>query len=185
MSQTDLVISQIPMDALANEGGVAEMQEHMLHMPEEESHVIFLAAFLSLMLFFFVMESVNEKYKPGIGHQTGFTILLGMGVSYLFWIYFGTAQEEIFKFSHEAFFNFYLPPVIFNSGYNMRKKKFFQNLGNITIFGLFVTFTCFAIYSAATWFMIDSWDLTMTNYYALDHGIDVGPNPAPINVGIM
>ena len=108
-----------------------------------------------------------------------------MGVSYLFWISFGNDNAEIFKFSHEAFFNFYLPPVIFNSGYNMRKKRFFQNLGNITIFGLFVTFTCFSIYSAFTYFMINGWDLTMTNYYALENDIDVGPNPAPIKVGVM
>jgi hypothetical protein len=44
------------------------MREHLLHMPSEESHVIFLAAFLALMLFFFVFESVIEKYRPGIGH---------------------------------------------------------------------------------------------------------------------
>ena len=41
-----------------------------------------------------------------------------------------------------------LPPLVFNSGFSMRRKKFFENIGNIIIFGLFVTLVCFAIYSA-------------------------------------
>lgn len=104
-----------------------------------------------------------ETYKPKIGHETGATILLGMIISYIFWLSYGNAQNETFKFSQTAFFEFFLPPVIFNSGYNMRKKKFFQNLGNILIFGLLVTFTCFAIYSYCTWYMIEYFNLTMVN----------------------
>jgi hypothetical protein len=29
----------------------------------------------------------------------------------------------------------------------MRRKKFFENLGNIVIFGLFVTLVCFVLYT--------------------------------------
>ena len=43
-----------------------------------------------------------------------------------------------------------LPPLVFNSGFSMRRKKFFENLGNIMIFGLVVTLVCFVIYSAAS-----------------------------------
>lgn len=67
----------------------------------------------------------------------------------------------------------------------MRKKKFFHNLGNILIFGLMVTFTCFAIYSFFTWYMINKMSISMTNQYALDNDIDVGDNPAPVQVSTM
>jgi len=137
------------------------------------------------MILFFVGASLVERYKPIIGHETGITIAIGMIFSYLFWLAYGNTQRNSFKFSQEVFFEFLLPPVIFNSGYTMRKKKFFNNLGNILIFGLFVTFTCFAIYSYFTWYMINEWDLLQTNNYALDHGIDVGPNPAPVKVSTM
>ena len=63
------------------------------------------------------------------------------------------------------FFNFYLPPIIFNSGYSMRRKRFFQNLGNIMIFGLVVTIFCFVLYSFGTWAILKYMQPTMTNYY--------------------
>jgi len=46
----------------------------------------------------------------------------------------------------------------------MRQKKFFTNLGNIMITGLCVTFVCFAIYSAATYFVLKHMNLTMSRY---------------------
>ena len=47
----------------------------------------------------------------------------------------------------------------------MRRKKFFQNIGNIAIFGLGVTFVCFALYSAASFAAIKYFDLEMVNYH--------------------
>ena len=46
----------------------------------------------------------------------------------------------------------------------MRRKKFFQNIGNIAIFGLGVTFVCFALYSAASYLAVQYVNLEMTNY---------------------
>lgn len=67
----------------------------------------------------------------------------------------------------------------------MKKKKFFQNLGNITIFGIFITFLTFGIYCVLTYLFVENFEITMTNYYALAQGIDVGPNPAPFSMNTM
>jgi NhaP-type Na+/H+ or K+/H+ antiporter len=71
-------------------------------------------------------------------------------------MHFLTKDEHIatFKFSEIVFFDFLLPPIIFNSGYNMRQKKFFQNIGNVSIFGIAVTFVCFSIYSLVTYWLL-------------------------------
>lgn len=55
---------------------------------------------------------------------------------------------QAYSFPSNLFFQAMLPPLVFNSGFSMRRKKFFENIGNIIIFGLFVTLVCFAIYSA-------------------------------------
>ena len=70
----------------------------------------------------------------------------------------------------------------------MRKRKFFENLGNVAIFGLGVTVVCFAIYSFFTWIFLFKMDLQMTNYYARAHKEDgeyYAENPAPIKIDIM
>jgi NhaP-type Na+/H+ or K+/H+ antiporter len=119
-----------------------------------------------MMLIFFFFEAFFEKYNPPIGHQTSLTILVGIGVSFILWFTLGESQSKYFSFSQETFFNFYLPPIIFNSGYTMRKRPFFENLGNTAIFGLGVTFVCFLIYSFFTWLILAKYELQMTNFYA-------------------
>lgn len=70
----------------------------------DESHLIFLASFIALMVCFFVGQGAVEKYKPAVGHETGATIVLGMLCSVVFWYMYGSSKEQAFKFSHEAFF---------------------------------------------------------------------------------
>ena len=102
-----------------------------------------------MMLFFFICSALIEKYKPTYGHETCYTILFGVLISLILYAIIGTEAESSFQFKPNLFFNFFLPPIIFNSGFNMRKKTFFKNLGNVAVFGLCVTIVCFVIYSLA------------------------------------
>ena len=153
-------------------------------LPEDELEVdkmeFYLMWFL-LMLFFFVMAAANEKFKPKCGHQTSFTIILGVIVSVCLWFGFGEERTSIYVFKQDLFFDFLLPPIILSSGFNMRRKKFFQNIGNVAIFGLCVTFVCFALYSLFSWIAIEYFNLTMTQYKT-ESG---EPIHEPINIDIM
>jgi NhaP-type Na+/H+ or K+/H+ antiporter len=46
-----------------------------------------------------------------------------------------------------------LPLIIFNTGYNMRRQKFFENITNIAKFGLLGTFLTFVFYSLFTYLL--------------------------------
>jgi NhaP-type Na+/H+ or K+/H+ antiporter len=133
----------------------------------EHEQLVFYIFFLSFMIFFFTMEGIIHMKKPLIGHQTVFTILLGLVWSVLWFISKGYHPDrvKVFQFSHSAFFDFMLPPIIYNSGFNMKRKNFFTNLGNITIFGLGTTFVCFVEYSLFSWLALKSMNLTMTDYF--------------------
>lgn len=47
-----------------------------------------------------------------------------------------------------------LPLIIFASGYNMKRKRFFKNMDNIVKFGIFGTILTFALYSSLTYLAI-------------------------------
>lgn len=46
----------------------------------------------------------------------------------------------------------------------MRRKKFFENLGNILIFGLAVTLVCFIIYTGLSWIVLKYMNLHMRQH---------------------
>jgi len=48
------------------------------------------------------------------------------------------------------FFSLLLPLIIFATGFNMRRKKFFENIANISKLGLLGTFFTFLFYGLLT-----------------------------------
>lgn len=50
-------------------------------------------------------------------------------------------------FNAGVFFTYLLPPIIFNAGFSMKKKRFFENIGTIMLFGVIGTFIMFGILS--------------------------------------
>lgn len=146
--------------------------------PEHENAVVsFYITFIIMMLFFFFGMAILEKYHPPYGHETGATVLLGIIISLIVYAVEGVELVNTWKFSADLFFNWFLPPIILNSGFNMYKQKFFENLGNVTIFGVFVTFVCFGLYSVMSIGLLKM-GLTMTNYHE-------GTDPVEIDIPVM
>jgi NhaP-type Na+/H+ or K+/H+ antiporter len=114
----------------------------------------FIITFFCFLLFFFFMAAIFEKYKPNIGHETCVTVILGVIWSVCFYALYGNNPFliEAYGFKDEVFFQAILPPIVFNAGFSMKRKKFFENFGNIMIFGICVTFVCFFLYSAGSYY---------------------------------
>jgi sodium/hydrogen exchanger-like protein 6/7 len=55
------------------------------------------------------------------------------------------------QFREGIFFELILPAIVFPSGYNMRRKKFFRNIKTIMKFGFIGTLFAFTIYTAMTY----------------------------------
>lgn len=98
------------------------------------------AIVIMFMLFMYMfIGSLIEKYHCVIGHEASFLILLGMLISFLSDASGHHEFNKIMTFNEDFFFYFCLPPIVFASGYNMKRQKFFENFKNILIFGLFGT----------------------------------------------
>ena len=123
-------------------------------MEKETLKIMFYIFILLLFALKILLESLFEKHPPPVGHNTGIILLIGVFCS---WIILQMSQNiedgksllSNLKFSDELFFELILPAIVFPSGYNMRRKKFFRNIGPIFKFGIFGTIICFIIYSAA------------------------------------
>ena len=66
------------------------------------------------------------------------------------------------EFNGDLFFYFVLPPIVFASGFNMYRKKFFANIRKITLFGVFGTFITFAVFSGLTYLVLQYVTFTQT-----------------------
>lgn len=132
-------------------------------MSQEQAENSFGITFAAFLVFFYMMAAVFEKYKPLIGHETSATVILGCAWSGVFFWLNGDNQVliETYSFNEQLFFGVILPPLIFNSGFSMKRKKFFENIGNIMIFGLVVTLVCFVIFTAASYLALAPGTLMM------------------------
>jgi NhaP-type Na+/H+ or K+/H+ antiporter len=114
------------------------------------------AIIIMIVLFFYMfMGSILEKYHVIVGHEAGLVIIFGMLISYIAYASGHTEYNHLLSFDANFFFYFCLPPIVFASGYNMKRKKFFENFTNILIFGLFGTVLQFTIFSAFTYLVVE------------------------------
>ena len=118
---------------------------HLGKMEDSTQTILFYVTFMSMMLFFFICSALIEKHKPSVGHETTYTILAGIALSVL--LFYSTPRAPqtagTFTFKPNFFFNIFLPPIVFNSVFNMRKKMFFKNLGIINFAITFLHYSPF------------------------------------------
>ncbi|ERN12423.1 hypothetical protein AMTR_s00025p00134170 [Amborella trichopoda] len=62
-------------------------------------------------------------------------------------------SSHILVFNEELFFIYLLPPIIFNAGFQVKKKQFFQNFATILLFGAAGTLVSFCIISLGAYFL--------------------------------
>lgn len=122
--------------------------------------MIFILILLIFLSTFFVLEAYIAHKKFMLGHTTSVIVILGILVSFIIRYFVindqGTDSDILFqslRFNDDIFFDLIVPIIIFPSGYNMRRKKFFNNIGSIMKFGFLGTIICFALYSGMTYFV--------------------------------
>ncbi|KAI7874795.1 sodium/hydrogen exchanger 3 [Mucor mucedo] len=63
----------------------------------------------------------------------------------------GTIIQEMVKFKQGFFFNLLLPPIILNSGYELKRRNFFLNFGTILTFAMVGTFIAAVVTGVCTY----------------------------------
>ena len=98
-------------------------------------------AFIGVLLIVgYIMAGVFiEKRGCPFGHEASLIILTGAAISFIAYILGSVSFNEAFSFNENVFFYFCLPPIVFASGFNMKRRMFFENFGSVLIFGVLST----------------------------------------------
>lgn len=90
-------------------------------------------SFFQLSNFFFFFSAFNiSKRFTALFPDSSLLIVLGIIVGII--LYMAKAEETSFHLNAEVFFLFLLPPIVFDAGYFMPNRAFFDNLGLRSVF---------------------------------------------------
>ncbi|QQP56282.1 Sodium/hydrogen exchanger [Caligus rogercresseyi] len=105
----------------------------------EKEHSSSLAIFFLLCIIIsciFFIHCVLKTEKCRFIPESLAIVLFGAAVGLFMRILPNEDIKKVESFSPNAFFLVLLPPIIFESGYNLHKGDFFQNLGSILLFAI-------------------------------------------------
>jgi hypothetical protein len=120
---------------------------------DDNSHSLqiigFLVTVILLMLYLTIgmyMESKHFRF----GHETVVIIIIGI-ITSIITVFSHNKDVSFLEWNNSLFFEMLLPLIVFTTGYNIRRRNFFENFVNISKFGLLGTFLTFVFYTLLTY----------------------------------
>ncbi|KAJ6694270.1 hypothetical protein OIU85_004999 [Salix viminalis] len=109
------------------------------------STVIALCVFFALLCACIIIGHLLEENRWA--NESITALLLGLCSGVVVLLIRKGESSHLMKFSEDLFFLYLLPPIIFNAGFQVKKKRFFKNFTTILLFGIFGTVISFCIIS--------------------------------------
>uniref|UniRef100_A0A2N9JBS0 Cation/H+ exchanger transmembrane domain-containing protein n=1 Tax=Fagus sylvatica TaxID=28930 RepID=A0A2N9JBS0_FAGSY len=125
------------------------------------STIIALTAFFALLCACIIIGHLLEENRWANESITALLLGLCSGVVVLLVSKFQSSQ--ILVFSEDLFFLYLLPPIIFNAGFQVKKKQFFKNFTTIVLFGVFGTVISFCLISLGAYLLFNKIGVTSLN----------------------
>lgn len=148
------------LNYLMTKTGLDGSEDHMV--------VVAISLFVTLLCACIVLGHLMEEFQYISESVTA--IILGFCTGIIVLVASNGASSHVLQFNEELFFIYLLPPIIFNAGFQVKKKQFFRNFIAIMLYGVIGVFISFAIISAGCKFTFPKFGLdklTIGDYLAL------------------
>ncbi|KAJ0092335.1 hypothetical protein Patl1_25566 [Pistacia atlantica] len=121
------------------------MERSLAIYTSDHKSVVSMNLFVALLCACIVIGHLLEENRWMNESITALAIGLGTGVVIL--LTTKGKSSHLMVFSEDLFFIYLLPPIIFNAGFQVKKKQFFRNFMTIMLFGAVGTLISFVIIS--------------------------------------
>ncbi|XWS58240.1 hypothetical protein CRYUN_Cryun08bG0017300 [Craigia yunnanensis] len=125
------------------------------------STIISLTVFFSLLCACIIVGHLLEENRWA--NESITALLLGLCTGAVVLLVSKGSSSRILVFSEDLFFLYLLPPIIFNAGFQVKKKQFFENLAIILMFGIFGTLISFCLISLGAFLLFKRIGVTSLN----------------------
>ncbi|KAI3469449.1 hypothetical protein Pfo_026112 [Paulownia fortunei] len=111
----------------------------------DHTSVVSITLFVTLLCACIVIGHLLEENRWM--NESITALIIGVGTGVVILLISGGKSSHLMVFSEDLFFIYLLPPIIFNAGFQVKKKQFFRNFMTIMLFGAFGTLISFIIIS--------------------------------------
>ncbi|GLT38329.1 hypothetical protein SLA2020_125850 [Shorea laevis] len=111
----------------------------------DNATIIALSVFFTLLCACIIIGHLLEENRWA--NESITALLLGLCAGAVVLLVSKGNSSRILVFSEDLFFLYLLPPIIFNAGFQVKKKQFFKNFTIILLFGIFGTVISFCLIS--------------------------------------
>ncbi|KAJ4981583.1 hypothetical protein NE237_032420 [Protea cynaroides] len=114
-------------------------------------HIVSISVFVAVLCLCIVIGHFLEENRWV--NESITAILIGCITGTIILLWSKGKNSHILRFDQELFFIYLLPPIIFNAGFQVKKKQFFRNFLTIMLFGVVGVFVSSAIISTGSWWL--------------------------------
>ncbi|KAG8372995.1 hypothetical protein BUALT_Bualt12G0125000 [Buddleja alternifolia] len=111
----------------------------------DHTSVVAITLFVTLLCACIVIGHLLEESRWM--NESITALIIGVCTGVLILVMSGGKSSHLLVFSEDLFFIYLLPPIIFNAGFQVKKKQFFRNFMTIMLFGAIGTLISFVIIS--------------------------------------
>ncbi|KAK6130440.1 hypothetical protein DH2020_035850 [Rehmannia glutinosa] len=130
----------------------------------DHASVVAISLFVTLLCACIVIGHLLEENRWM--NESITALLIGVGTGVVILLISKGKSSHLMVFSEDLFFIYLLPPIIFNAGFQVKKKQFFRNFMTIILFGALGTLISFIIISLGAIAFFQKMDIAIGAIFA-------------------